>query len=252
MTPDFKDHFSAQSQGYAKHRPTYPDELFHYLSTVVADRDLAWDCATGNGQAARGLAEYFTAVVATDASAAQIEAALPHPAVSYRVARAEASGLSEGSVALLTVGQAFHWFDQDAFWREAQRVLRDNGVLAVWCYGFCTVDYECDVVVETLYEDIVGDFWPPERLIIEQGYASVDLPGEVLPVPDITIVRRWRIDEMLGYLRTWSACNRYLEANGTDPVAEIEAPLAEAWGNGARKVSWPLILKVSRPNRLLE
>jgi SAM-dependent methyltransferase len=248
----FKDHFSRQSGGYARHRPTYPDALFRFLASTVSSHDAAWDCATGNGQAAIALAEHFSDVIATDASQQQIDAASRHPKVNYRVATAEVSGLADHSVDLVTVAQAFHWFDHDRFFAEAKRVLRPAGVLAIWCYELCAVTSECDAVIDTLYRDIVGNYWPPERAMIEDGYAGVQMPGTPIALPALDMNLEWRAPDMLGYLRTWSACKRFEADRGRDPVDDIETGLMAAWGPVARRVSWPLKIKVCRPNTLLE
>lgn len=252
MTAGFKDHFSRQASGYARHRPTYPEQLFAFLASLADAHTICWDCATGNGQAAVALAGYFNQVIASDASAEQIAEATAHPKVSYRVATAEHSDLETSSIDLLTVGQAFHWFEQDAFFSEAKRVLRPNGVLALWCYEVCEVSEACDAVIDKLYTDIVGEFWPPERALIEQGYDQVRLPGEAIEAPAFDMSLDWTAADMLGYLRTWSAVKRYEAVHGSDPVEQIEALLRAAWGHDVRRVSWPLKLKISRPNTLLE
>ena len=243
--PSFRDHFSLHSAGYARHRPHYPDDLFAYLAGL-ADRRLAWDCATGNGQAAIALAGHFERVVATDASEAQIDAAIAHPAVSYRVATAEASGLNDDTVDLVAVGQALHWFNMAQFFAEASRVLVDGGVLAAWCYELCTVSPACDSVLERLYTGIVGPFWPPERRLIEQRYAGIEFPGFALAAPSFEMTAQWSVDDMLGYLRTWSACQRYRQEHGEDPVTLIEDTLRRAWDSAPRTVRWPLTVRVAR------
>lgn len=131
----FKDHFSVQAEHYSKFRPKYPDELFKYLGSLVDNNDTAWDSATGNGQAATGLAPYFGKIIATDASESQILHAEPHPKIEYRVAPAENSGLESASADLITVATAIHWLDTDKFYSEVKRVLRKNGVIAVWLYA---------------------------------------------------------------------------------------------------------------------
>ncbi len=243
--PSFKDHFSTQSAGYARHRPHYPAELFAYLAGL-AGRRLAWDCATGNGQAAIALAGHFERVVATDASQAQIDAAIAHPAVSYRVAKAEASGLEDDSVDLVTVGQALHWFDTPRFFAEASRVLVAGGIVAAWCYELCSVSPACDSAVEHLYTGIVGPFWPKERRLIEERYAGIEFPGIELVPPAFEMKSQWTVDDMLGYLRTWSACQRYRRERGEDPVGLIDDELRRAWGTAPRKVRWPLTARISR------
>ncbi len=247
-TPSFKDYFSERSDCYAKYRPSYPDELFRFLASTARHHDAAWDCATGNGQAAVALARYFAAIVATDASQEQIDAAIQDSRVRYATARAENSGLQTSFFDLLTVGQAFHWFDESRFFAEAARVLRPDGVLALWSYQLCTVSPECDAIVYRLYEDIVGEFWPPERARVEKNYDDVILPGIEVATPPLQMSQTWCVDDMLGFLRTWSACKRYQATHKTDPVLQIAPHLQRAWGGDARQVQWPLNLKVRRLN----
>ena len=243
--PSFKDHFSTQSAGYARHRPHYPAELFAYLAGLTGRR-LAWDCATGNGQAAIALAGHFDRVVATDASEAQIDAAIAHPVVSYRVAKAEASGLEDDSVDLVTVGQALHWFDTARFFTETSRVLVAGGIVAAWCYELCAVSPACDSAVEHLYTNIVGPFWPKQRRLIEERYAGIEFPGIELLPPVFEMKSQWTVDDMLGYLRTWSACQHYRRERREDPVGLIEDQLRRAWGTAPRTVRWPLTVRISR------
>lgn len=242
----FKDHFSGRPAEYARYRPRYPDTLFEFFAACCEHRRLAWDCATGNGQAAVSLGRHFDAVIATDASATQIDSALEAPSVVYRVAPAEASGITQRSVDLVTVGQALHWFDLPRFFAEVRRVLVDGGVLAVWSYALCEVDAECDALVLELYDDITGDYWPPERRLVEDGYADIVIPGEALQTPSFEMRLDWQAHDMLGYLRTWSAVQRYEAAEGSDPVARIEDRLLAAWGTAPRPVVWPLKVLVSR------
>jgi SAM-dependent methyltransferase len=249
--PVFKDHFSGHADTYARYRPDYPASLFAWLAELAPDRDRAWDCATGNGQAAVALAEHFAGVVATDASAPQVRNAFPHPRVRYRVAPAESPGLEPASVSLVTVAQALHWFHIPAFWRQAERALKPGGVLAVWAYALFAVSPEVDAVVLRLYHDVVGPYWPPDRKMIEEGYAGVALPFPEIDAPSFAMEKRWTLADVTGYLRTWSATRRYAEANGHDPVALVEPELAAAWGDpaAARTARWPLILKVGRKPR---
>lgn len=242
----FKDHFSAQSELYARYRPGYPPQMFEYLASLCARHARAWDCASGSGQAACLLAPWFDEVIASDASERQIASAIPNPGVRYVVAPAEESDLDDGSVDLVTVGQALHWFDAERFFAESKRVLVADGVLAVWCYESCAVSRDCNAVIDELYSGIVGEYWPPERRIIESGYADFTLPGVELAVPEFDMQVRWSSDEMLGYLRTWSACQHYENEHGEDPVSRIEAELGSAWGDGDRLVTWPLRLRVCR------
>jgi SAM-dependent methyltransferase len=241
----FKDHFSGHAQSYAAYRPTYPEELFRFLADCCSRTRHAWDCATGNGQTAIALVPYFERLTATDASATQIDAARPHPRIGYRVAQAEESGLPARSVDLVTVSQALHWFDIDRFLAEALRVLAPGGVLAAWSYALCSVDPAADSLILDFYKSI-DEYWPPERRIVEEGYRGIEFPMAAIPAPDFEMAADWSADAMLGYLRTWSASQRFLKDRGVDPVDAIEEPLRAAWGYGERRVRWPLALKLGR------
>lgn len=250
MTTTFTDHFSGVSSHYARHRPSYPPELFAWLAAQSSGRDLAWDCATGTGQAAVALAAQFDQVVATDASAAQIAAATPSARVSYRVAPADASGLPAQSVDLVTVAQALHWFDLELFYAEVRRVLKPDGLLAVWTYGvFQVADAEgaaLQALLDRFYHGTVGPYWPPERRHVENSYAELAFPFQERDVPPFAMTVAWRLDDLAGYLRSWSATSRYRELVGADPVAELLPLLAPLWGQGYRQVRWPLSIKVGR------
>jgi len=245
---DFKDHFSGHSQDYARFRPTYPAALYAYLAGLTPGRSLAWDCATGNGQAALGLAAHFARVVATDASAEQIAAAAPHPQVEYRVAPADASGLAEKSADLVTVAQSLHWFNLEDFYAEVTRVLKPGGVVAAWCYALMRVAPKVDAVVDRFYREIVGPYWPPERAHVDAGYRTLAFPFTGIAPPPFRMETHWTLDELVGYLETWSATQRYRKANGTNPLDQIRDPLAWAWGapRAARTVVWPLHLRAGR------
>lgn len=247
----FNDHFAPVADQYAAHRPTYPAELFAWLAGWCANRDLAWDCATGTGQAAVALARHFSEVVATDASAAQIAAATPAAGVSYRVAPADASGLAAQSADLVTVAQALHWFDLEQFYAEVRRVLKPGGLLAVWTYGVFQVpaagSADIQALLDRFYHETVGPYWPPERRHVENGYADLAFPFAELVVPSFVMAVDWQLADLAGYLRSWSATSRYREINGTDPVSPLLHELVPVWGSGCQRVVWPLSIRVGRP-----
>lgn len=245
MTRDFKDHFSGHAAAYASARPGYPEALFDFLADSCSAQDRAWDCATGNGQAALKLAQRFTHVIATDASEQQVRLATAHERVSYHVAAAEHSALPDSSVNLITVAQALHWFDIGQFFAEADRVLRPGGVLAAWCYGLCQVDEAVDRIVLDCYEALDA-WWPPERAVVERGYSDMTLPFQPLESPVFAMRADWNAEALLAYLETWSATQRCRAATGREPIAAIAPALRNAWGSGPRAVHWPLFLKASR------
>lgn len=249
-TPTFNDHFARVATNYAAYRPTYPPELFAWLAGLTPSRELAWDCATGTGQAAIGLAEQFSRVWATDASAAQIAAATPCPNVTYCTAPAHSSGLADGSADLVTVAQALHWFDLDRFYTEVRRVLKPGGILAVWTYGVFKAEGEAadqiQILLDRFYYNTVGPCWPPERKHVENGYADLSFPFDELTPQPFAMAVDWTLGDLAGYLRSWSATSRYGEQYGTDPVLPLAEQLIPLWGDGLHRVVWPLSLKVGR------
>jgi SAM-dependent methyltransferase len=244
----FKDHFSAHSTDYARYRPHYPRALFSYLASISPARDFAWDCATGNGQAALGLAEFFQKVVATDASEAQLSQATEHQVVEYRRATAEDSGLGDKTVDIVTVAQALHWLDPERFFVEVERVLKPGGVLAAWCYNLIKVSPEIDPELERFYSETVGPFWPPERVLVETGFRTIEFPFNEVEAPTFELTANWSLSETLGYMRTWSATQRFIAEHGHDPVEDLREVLLPAWGGIAekRRIIWPLSLVVRK------
>ena len=244
----FKDHFSGHAADYAKFRPNYPPELFDYLAAISPERELAWDCATGNGQAAVGLAEHFARVIATDASAPQIESAQPHPSISYRVAPAEVSGIDPDSVDLILVAQALHWFDMNQFFTEAKRVSKERGILAVSAYIHVSVDPVVDAILSRFYHETTGPYWPPERELVETNFETIRFPFPELSSPQFEMRQQWNLAQLTGYLLTWSATKRFIAARGFDPVDSLVQELGRIWQEPeqARQVTWPLKLRTFR------
>ena len=245
---NFKDHFSASADAYARHRPHYPHDLFAYLADIAPGHARAWDCGTGNGQAASVLAEFFHDVLASDASASQISQAAPHPRVHYRVATAQDSGLAPQCVDLVTVAQALHWFDLAAFYAEVRRVLVAGGVLAAWCYGLFRTNPAIDAIIDAYNREFLAAYWPAERRYIDEAYTAIDFPYRREATPIFQMTATWRLDDVLGYLQTWSAATRYAKATGQDPLDHIRPAIADAWGDASsvRQIVWPIHLLIGR------
>ncbi len=248
----FSDHFSGVAGDYAAFRPGYPAPLVARLAELAPRRDVAWDVATGSGQAAKLLADSFARVIATDASAEQLAKATRHPRIEYRVAAAEDSGLDAASVDLITVAQALHWFDVDRFHSEARRVARADALIAEWCYGVVRIDDAAvDAVVHRFYDERIGRWWPPERAHVERAYRDLPFPFEPLARD---AVGEWSMrepldrDRFVGYAKTWSAVKECRAKEGVDPIPELEAALEPVWRDRSRRIDvlWPLTLRVGR------
>jgi len=244
----FKDHFSDVAAAYAAHRPSYPAALVDFLARLAPARRLAWDAGCGSGQLSLLLAGPFERVVATDASPEQIARAAPHPKVEYRCAAAGVSGLPDGVVDLATAAQAAHWFDLPAYYAEVRRVAGRGGIVALISYGVVTAGADLDAVIQPFYRGVLAAYWPPERRHVDDGYRSLPFPFEELDAPAFEIRLDWRLEDLVGYIGTWSAVWALQQAKGQGPFATFSRELAEAWGpaTAIRTVRWPLALRVGR------
>ena len=233
----FKDHFSKQASDYAKYRPTYPEEFFSYLSRNCHDHSLAWDCATGNGQAALGLVPHFAKIFASDASEAQIARAFQHPKIAYSVSPAETSPLKDSSIDLVTVATGIHWFDLERFYSEVHRVLKPGGVIAAWVYYGMESPQGIDKLFEKYEREIVVDFWPPEnKRWVWTRYRDLPFPFEEIKAPSLrTTFRVDSVDSAVGILQSYSATQRFIQATGRNPIElirpEFEALLRNSGGS---------------------
>ncbi|WP_437192865.1 class I SAM-dependent methyltransferase [Planctomicrobium sp. SH527] len=242
---NFKDHFSGGSADYAAYRPGYPVELADVLATISPGRDRALDCGCGTGQLSVVLAERFNEVIATDASATQIEKAQPHKWVTYRIALAENSGLPDASVDLITVAQAAHWFDLARFYAEARRVARPQAAIALISYGVLQVEGTVDCVVQHYYHEALKSYWPAERRHVEQGYRQLPFPFLEYQIPQLMIAVEWQLEDLVGYVGTWSAVKAASKAQGVNSLIEFQKELIREWGDPQvrRRVTWPLIVR---------
>ncbi len=242
------DPFSRGTDAYREFRPHYPAELFDWLAEAAPARGLAWDCAAGSGQATAGLAARFVRVLASDRSVGQLSEAPPRQNVQALAALAEAAPLASGTVHLVTVAQALHWFDTERFYAEVRRVAAPGALVAVWCYDLLRFDPVLDRRIDHLYHDEVGEYWPAERRLLEAGYRTLPFPFSELAAPPFEMTAPWRLAHLLGYLSTWSAAKRYRAATGEDPIARAAPDLTALWGDPARerRASWALSLRVGR------
>lgn len=248
MAMTFKDYFSSQAKEYAQHRPSYPEAMFAYLAALAPSRELAWDCGTGNGQAALALADRFQKVIATDASAAQIENAFSHEKIEYRVEPSEKTTISANSVDLITVGTAVHWFDFEAFYREVRRVGKRDGILAAWTYSFPIIEPEVDRWLEHFYWETLAGFWPKRIHYLEERYETLPFPFEEIKPPEFEMKATWEVDNVLGFLASWSAVRKLLETQGESAFDEPAKELEHIWRKGAKKreIRWPLHFRIGK------
>lgn len=243
-----KDLFSQQAAIYARYRPVYPRELFDYILSFVTHRTEAWDCATGNGQAAVELANHFDHITATDHSEKQLQQAIPHPKITYQLAGIENTGLPDDSFDLVTVAQAYHWFDFEAFHREVVRVAKPAAIVAIWGYSLIqSNEPDLQVLIHRFYKEKTGPYWDAERKYVDDHYTTVSFPYQELPARSFQINMQWTKADLVGYLNTWSSVQHFIKANGYNPVDEFAPTLSTVWADDeSRSFSFPLFLRLGQ------
>ncbi|MEO8769730.1 MAG: methyltransferase domain-containing protein [Ferruginibacter sp.] len=240
-----KDNFSRQSETYAKYRPVYPKELFDCITGFVTSKKLVWDCGTGNGQSAAELCKYFEKVYATDTSKKQIDNAVQAANIIYVLEPAEKTSLENNSVDLITISQALHWFDFDKFYEEVKRVSKQEGIIAAWTYNLLKIDPITDKIIYDYHFDTLGPYWDKERSHVNDNYANIPFPFRQIDTPAFSIKVNWSLEDLEGYLNTWSALQKFISINHFSPVEELMIEIKRKWPTGeVRLVEFPLTIKI--------
>ncbi len=244
----FEDHFSGHADAYVQHRPRYPDELFAWLASVSREHSLAWDAGTGNGQVAVALADHFERVIATDASGEQLAQAMTHDLVEYRNEPVDRASLLDASVDLVTAGAAAHWFELDGFYREVRRVAKKGALIALFSYGPRDIADAIDPVVHDFQENVLRGYWPERIQYVHDRYATLPFPFDEIEAPRFAIGAEWNLRELMAFLETWSASQRYFQERGTHATDAIAADLARSWGDPdrRRRFEYPLFVRAGR------
>ena len=215
-----KDLFSDISQIYKQARPSYPHAVIAEILSHVPQKHFVWDCGAGSGQFTQLLSPYFEHVVATDLSAQQLQQAPYLDNVSYQIQHAEKTSFAQKSFDLITVAQAIHWFDFDAFYAEVKRTLKPNGILAVIGYGLIQAkDIEINQIIQSLYYDTLKGYWDAERRYVDEAYETIPFPFEEIESPTLHMQYQWTFMQLMNYLSTWSAIKKYKQDNGYDPLS---------------------------------
>ncbi len=229
--------FNKDALGYSKARPQYPSALFDFIYTLCPDLDRAWDCATGNGQSARSLAQKFALVEATDVSVEQIDHAFKNKGIRYSVQPAEKTLFDDESFDLVTVAQALHWFDYGKFWHEVHRVLKPGGIFAAWAYTWPHVSKEIDHIVQTKLLDVIEKYWAPNNHLAWNGYVDVPFPFVEIKSPRFMMTLQLDLSQFISYLGTWSATQLCIESSGNSFFIQFSKALKEGWGQPEHKQS---------------
>jgi ubiquinone/menaquinone biosynthesis C-methylase UbiE len=242
-----KDNFSRQANMYAKYRPAYPQELYNFILKHIQNGKMAWDCGTGNGQTAKELAKYFEKVFATDISEKQIANAHKEENIFYSVQPAEKTNFNDNTFDLITVSQALHWFKVNKFYTEVIRAAKPGAWIAVWMYSLANISPEIDELINVRhYKEMLGGFWDYERKYVDDNYLTLPFPFRKIHCPDFKMEFEWTLDELEGYLNTWSALQKFIAQNHFNPVDELVKQIKPFWYSEKKKIVFPVYLRMGQ------
>ncbi|MFV8393118.1 class I SAM-dependent methyltransferase [Flavobacterium sp. LB2P6] len=241
-----KDNFSKQASEYSKFRPQYPDKMIDYLVSFVKNKGVTLDIATGNGQVAHKLSRFFETVYAIDISQNQLDNAVPSDTIIYKVAAVENTFFKDHDFDLITVAQAVHWFDFDLFYKEIYRILKPDGIFAVLGYGLFSTNADSDIILRNFYHNIVGSYWDAERKYLDENYKTIPFPFDEIATQPFINHFMWTFEELIGYLKTWSATQHYISKNNKNPLDLISNELKISWQKNDKKVTFPLLLRIGK------
>lgn len=242
-----KDLFSTQAELYARYRPAYPQELYDYILSYVQQRGHALDCATGNGQVASTLAGDFRRVCAIDISESQLNHAPRLENIEYAVCRAEQTPFVDSSFDLITVAQAYHWFDCSRFYQEVRRIGRPHAIVAIWVYGLVHSEPPIDSIIHRWNFETLAPYWEEERKQVYSFYRDLPFEFQRIPAPEFQIVVEWTTEDLIGHLGTWSALQKMKRHVGDEPFQSVIAEIKRSWGRATRKTfTFPIVLHLGR------
>jgi len=217
------DRFGRVAETYARHRPSYPPELYARLAEAVGAGDtIALDVGAGTGMATRGLLDAGFRVVAVEPDPAMLSRARTSLVERSRfagavAARAERLPVRDGTVGLVTAAQAFHWFDERDALDAFADVLVPGGLLALF---WNVVERDAFVgAVRDLVHRTVDDVeipvtaemrTPPGTLADHEGF-------ELVSTKEFAHEREMTADGYVDYAFSWSYCGGSLTADEREP-----------------------------------
>jgi len=213
------------------------------LADLCPEKNLAWDSACGNGQAAIGLAEEFNKVYATDISNEQIANSKYHSKIDYVVSSSEKTLLENESCDLVSVAQALHWFDYDLFWPEVNRVLKPQGIFTTFGYTWPSINNKIDELVSTSFLKVIEPYWAPQNALLLNHYRGDS--------PNFIMQENWNLNDFFNFLHTFSATRRCMDAIGIRFFDDAYENVVKIWGDREEKktVSFEFVFYAGRKKK---
>lgn len=243
-----KNWFDDGGSSYAQFRPTYPSSLAKYLADSCQTHEKAVDVGCGNGQLTSLLSPYFTEVIGTDPSADQIANARTAKNITYLTSPAEKLPSECNGANLITAAQAAHWFKLSEFYSESQKIAKSDAVIALISYGVLNLPNHLNDRFQKFYWQEIGPLWPAERKLVDNAYRDLDFPFNEFKAPEFSIELEWDINQLLGYISTWSAVKAMRQQNKESILLTFGQDIKSLWGDPTQKqkISWPINMRIGK------
>lgn len=200
--------FEAEGEAakYHKYRPRYHAIAFGMIHEFLKKNfDYSVDVACGTGHSTVALSKISKKVVGCDQSEAMLQEARANSKIEYIKADAENLPFDGQAFDFLNISMGFHWLDQEKFLREAKRVLKRQGLIAIGGYGFTgkiSGDPEKQRLHHNLFEEYLPsasrkDFHPSAHLAAITG---LDLVKEMKYENFVSM----NAGEFINLIMTWS------------------------------------------------
>ncbi|KAG2208239.1 hypothetical protein INT47_006094 [Mucor saturninus] len=270
---------SYAGDSYHKFRPSYSQEIYSLIyqfhSQTGGEYTLAIDAGCGTGQSTAALSKQFTKVYGIDTLKDQLDCAITKDNITYKLGPAEdLSDFKDGTVDMVSVATAFHWFQQDIFFSQVKRVLKPNGTLAVFSYYYPVIKDapEANGVIQDLTEGDFDKYANSNIHYIKNMYREIQFPFDtqkwyISPeTADTTHISEtinaplmeasMTIDRFADYMKTSSAYFNYLDdpenAGKEDPVDKMISKLMkflDVTDTGyITHLEWPTVLVLAKNN----
>jgi ubiquinone/menaquinone biosynthesis C-methylase UbiE len=246
---------------YKRYRRDYPNELIEYVIAYLKEKhrgpyNLAVDVGCGNGQATKQFSKFFDWVYGFDVSENQIKQATDleqaHPNLKFFTSPSESLELDDSSVDLVFVATAIHWFNIDDFFKECKRILKPNGVLAVWSYFL--EKFKCNnesiaIELNRLYGEFFDFVEPSPNLDhLRTRYNNIQPPFQDLIRNYSFRMKAYRsVDDLINNIRTWSAYQTYKARHPqTNCLEEFKIKFEEILNGSEFEAELELFLVIGR------
>tara|TARA_B100000809_G_C15064516_1_gene503681 strand:- start:504 stop:1244 length:741 start_codon:yes stop_codon:yes gene_type:complete len=241
--------YSISPEIYSSYRPTYGDDIYNYISSLLEEKQIGWDCACGSGQATTEVAKFVDYVIGSDSDSIQLENATKAKNIKYLHQTDTIDILKDSSVDLITVATGIHWLDTNKFYAEAKRVLKKGGVLATWGYTGVDLNPEINDVIKGIIKNHLLPYYPKEIQIAFNQYREIDLPMNKINAPNFEIKYNWDFETLMNYIKSFTAMQRYLKVHEKSALALFEDEILDAWGGDRstkKELIWELHTKFTR------